>query len=94
VSDSTIEVYGTVSSDKFITVLKDWGTGDDLGGSREHMWFDRTGVSVCPAGYNIPTLAELVAEDMGNPDGLFYHNVPKSGSREPQSAVVSNKGSS
>jgi hypothetical protein len=87
VSNSTIEVYGTASSDEFITVLNDWGTGDVGGGSRESMWNNSTGVSVCPDGYNIPTVNDLVAEEMGNPEGLFYDNVPKSGYRDPGGAV-------
>jgi hypothetical protein len=92
VFDSTIGVYGPGSSDEFITVLADWGTGDDGGGTRQSMWFDSSGDSVCPVGYNIPTQDELVAEEMGNPSGLFYHNVPKSGYRDPTGAV-SNTGS-
>jgi hypothetical protein len=81
-------------SDKFINATDDWATGDDGGGARQSMWFDGSGVNICPVGYNVPTQEELGAE-FALRDDAFLQSFPLSGIRnyDWQMGNVGNSGS-
>ena len=74
----------------FILVL-DWVTSDTNGSIRSANWSKTDGSSVCPIGYRVPTLAEIIAETIGlsgaddvkNRDNAFnnFLKLPSAGRR-------------
>jgi hypothetical protein len=66
-SSTLLTGISTASTD-FITntvAPYDWSSADSAGTSRESAWADGGANDICPAGFRIPTEAELIAETTG-----------------------------
>ncbi len=55
----------TPAINKFITSSSDWSTADSTGSSRTSAWADGGANDICPAGFSVPTEAELTADTAG-----------------------------
>lgn len=50
------------SNSSFVTGSFDWTTADSDGALRSAAWSKTDGTSICPVGYRVPTIGELIAE--------------------------------
>jgi len=83
----------------FIKGSSDWASVDDAGATRMAHWSATDGSSVCPSGFNVPTITELKAEtlDNGITNGATafsnFLKLPASGSRFRYTGSLSDQGS-
>ncbi len=73
------------AGDKFIIENDDWASTDTDGSIRSANWSKTDGSSVCPAGYSVPTLAELTDENTDATNGFL--RLPFSGFRDINGTV-------
>ncbi|BAS67065.1 inverse autotransporter beta domain-containing protein [Bathymodiolus septemdierum thioautotrophic gill symbiont] len=94
---TNISTSGTLTSDVtnagttlFITSASDWASVDSIGTSRTAAWADGGSNDICPAGFSVPTEAELTADtisatttDITNSATAFssFLKIPVAGSR-------------
>ncbi len=62
---ATLATTITPAINKFITSSSDWSTADSTGSSRTSAWADGGANDICPAGFSVPTEAELTADTAG-----------------------------
>ena len=83
----------------FITGSSDWASVDATGATRAANWSATDGSSVCPAGFRVPTIAELRAETLDNGvtngDTAFanFLKLPSAGYRDNFDGSMNNVGS-
>jgi len=89
----------TNTGDKFIKTLNsihDWTTDDSNGSIRKANWSKTDGTSICPIGFRVPTIGEIVAEtnDIKNRNEAFnsFLKLPTSGSRRENSGLFVSRG--
>jgi len=86
------------TNDKFITSTNDWTkTTDTNGRLRASNWSKTDGSSICPIGFNVPTIDEIKKELVGagsaevqNPSDAFHSflKMAAGGSREAETGVI------
>jgi hypothetical protein len=84
----------TSAGDKFIIGSSDWSTLDSDGTLRSANWSKTDGSSVCPVGYRVPTIEELLAENISNSaDAYTKLKLPSAGYRRYNSGSLFYQGS-
>jgi len=72
----------------------DWTTSDSNGALRSANWSKIDGSSVCPVGYRVPTIDELLAEGITNNDDAYTKlKFPSAGNRDGGSGSLGSQGS-
>jgi len=71
----------TPSQNTYFMTGKDWTSADVSGAVRSAIWSSKN--NICPIGFVVPTLSELMAEDIGTGKTAFknFLQLPKSGRR-------------
>ncbi len=85
---------------KFIMIASDWVTNgvDNNGSIRSSKWSDIEGLSVCPAGFRVPTTTEIQLETLDNGvtnrDTAFsnFLKIPTAGARQDDRGILYNRG--
>jgi len=84
----------TTGNSNFITGSSDWTSLDSDGALRSANWSKTDGSSVCPVGYRVPTIDELLAETITSiTDAYTKLKLPSAGYRFYDSGSLNNQGS-
>ena len=89
----------TPGTNTFITSASDWTTADSTGSSRASAWINAGANDICPAGFSVPTKAELEADtinatttDITNSATAFssFLKIPVAGTRNRMNGALLN----
>jgi uncharacterized protein (TIGR02145 family) len=94
---ATLATTITPGTNTFITSASDWTTADSTGSSRASAWINAGTNDICPAGFSVPTEAELTADtisatttDITNTATAFssFLKIPVAGARTWSGGVL------
>jgi uncharacterized protein (TIGR02145 family) len=95
---ATLATTITPGTNTFITSASDWSSADSTGSSRTSAWTNAGANDICPAGFSVPTEAEITADtisatttDITNSATAFssFLKIPKASYRESASGSLS-----
>jgi uncharacterized protein (TIGR02145 family) len=95
---ATLATTITPGTNTFITSASDWTTADSTGSSRASAWINAGTNDICPAGFSVPTKAELTADtisatttDITNTATAFssFLKIPFAGYRDNTNGALS-----